>query len=112
MELSRVEKFKALNSKDITNIRDCEGQTIKPVAFYTHEYEDSDNKSHYVLVIKDGKTGDMFRTEVKAFIEKFMAYDEAFGTLPDEEKPDIVIQIQTSKKGNRYVNFDVLDIAE
>ena len=62
--------------------------------------------------IKDGKTGNMFRTEVKAFIEKFMAYDEAFGTLPDEEKPDIVIQIQTSKKGNRYVNFDVLDIAE
>lgn len=112
MELSRVEKFKALNSKDIQNIKDCEGQIIKPVAFYTHEYEDSDNKNHYVLVIKDGKTGGMYRTEVKAFIEKFMAYDEAFGTLPDEEKPEIVIQIQLSKKNNRYVNFDVVDIAE
>lgn len=112
MELSRVEKFKALNSKDIPNIKDCEGQILKPVAFYTHEYEDSESKSHHVLVIKDGKTGNMFRTEVKAFIDKLMAYYEAFGTLPDEEKPEIVIQIQTSKKGNRYVNFDVLDIAE
>ena len=57
MELSRVEKFKALNSKDIPNVKDCEGQVLKPVAFYTHEYEDSESKSHYVLVIKDGKTG-------------------------------------------------------
>lgn len=110
MELSRVEKFKALNSKDVPNVKDCEGQILKPVAFYTHEYEDSEGKNHYVLVIKDGKTGGMFRTEVKAFIEKFMAYDESFGTLPDEEKPEIVIQIKTSKKNNKYVNFDVLDI--
>ena len=99
MELSRVEKFKALNSKDIPNMKDCEGEVLKPVAFYTHEYEDS-----------DGKTGGMYRTEVKAFIEKFMAYDESFGTLPDEEKPEIIIQIKTSKKNNKYVNFDVLDI--
>ena len=110
MELSRVEKFKALNSKDIPNMKDCEGEVLKPVAFYTHEYEDSDGKSHYVLVIKDGKTGGMYRTEVKAFIEKFMAYDEAFGNLPDEEKPEIIITTNKSKRGSAYVNFDVVDL--
>ena len=60
------------------------------------------------IVIKDGKTGEMFKTEVQAFIKKFLSYDEAFGTLPDKDKPDIVIQMKESKKGNKYVNFDVM----
>lgn len=109
MELTRVEKFKALNSGDIANIKDAEGMIILPLAFLSHEYEDAEGKSHNVLVIKDGKTGTMYRTEVKAFIQKFLAYDESFGTLPDEEKPEIVIQVKTSKKGNKYVNFDVVE---
>ena len=51
----------------------------------------------------------MYKTEVQAFIKKFLAYDEAFGELPDEQKPEIVIMLVTSKKGNKYVTFDVQD---
>lgn len=109
MEFTRVEKFKALNSRDVTNVKDCEGEILRPVAYITHEYEDADGKTHNVLVIKDGKSGAMYRTEVKAFIQKFLAYDDAFGSMADDEKPEILIQLQQSKKGNKYVTFDVVD---
>lgn len=110
MELTKMELFKAMNDKH-TNLKDCEGMIISPVAFHTHEYEDNNGKTHTVLVIKDGKSGEMFKTEVKAFIDKFMKYDEAFGEVPDEEKPDIVIVLNTSKAGNKYVNFDLANKA-
>lgn len=110
MELTRVEVFKAVNSKDLPNIKELEGQTIKPVASHTHTYEDGEGKEHSVLVIKDGRSGRMYRTEVKAFIDKFLAYDEAFGDLPDEEKPEITIATWKSKRGYAYVNFDVVDL--
>ena len=111
MNLTPVEIFKAMNGTGITNVKECEGLVIKPVAFHTHQYESQDGKEHTVLVIKNGKDDKMYKTEVQAFIKKFLAYDEAFGQLPDEQKPDIVIQLQTSKKGNSYVNFDVIDVA-
>jgi len=107
MELTRIEIFKAMNSKDVQNVKELEGMVISPVAFHTHSYEDQEGKEHAVLVIKDGKTGNLCKTEVQAFIKKFLAYDEAFGSLPDAEKPEIVITMNTSKKGNKYVNFDI-----
>lgn len=107
MELSKLELFKAMNDKH-TNLRDCEGMIIKPVACHTHEYEDADGKTHAVLVIKNGIDGKMYKTEVQAFIKKFMQYLEAFGDEPDEAKPDIVIVLNTSKKNNKYVNFDLV----
>lgn len=107
MELTKMELFKAMNDKH-TNLRDCEGMVISPVATHTHTYSDADGKLHSVLVIKNGKDGKMYKTEVQAFIEKFMKYEEAFGEEPDENKPDIVIVLNTSKKGNKYVNFDLI----
>lgn len=107
MELTKMELFKAMNDRH-TNLKDIEGQIISPVAYHTHQYADADGKMHSVLVIKDGKTGEMYKTEVQAFIEKFLKYDEAFGDAPDEEKPDIVIVLNVSKKGNKYVNFDLV----
>lgn len=109
MEFTPVEIFRAMNGKNIPNVKECEGQIIKPVAFHTHVYQGQDGSEHSVLVIKDGKTGGMYKTEVQAFIRQFLAYDEAFGALPDEEKPDIVITMTVSKKGNKYVTFDVMD---
>lgn len=106
MELTRMELFKAMNDKH-TNLKDCEGMVISPVAVHTHSYSDESGKEHTVLVIKNGKDGKFYKTEVKAFIEKFLKYEESFGDMPDEEKPDIVVIINTSKKGNRYVNFDL-----
>lgn len=111
MELTKMELFKAMNDRH-TNLKDCEGLIISPVAFHTHQYSDADGKLHSVLVIKNGKDGQMYKTEVSAFIEKFMKYDEAFGEAPDTEKPDIVIVLNTSKKGNKYVNFDLVNPAE
>lgn len=106
MELTKMELFKAMNDKHV-NLKDLEGTIISPVAFHTHQYADADGKLHTVLVIKDGKSGEMYKTEVQAFIEKFLKYDEAFGDSPDNEKPDIVITCRVSKKGNKYVNFDL-----
>ena len=108
MELTGIQKFKAMNDKH-TNLRDCEGLLIAPVAFHTHQYQDADGKDHTVLVIYNGLDQTMYKTEVMAFIEKFMKYDESFGTMPDEEKPKIQIVINTSKAGNKYVNFDLVD---
>lgn len=106
MELTKLELFKAMNDRH-PNLRDCEGMVIKPVAHHTHQYSDADGKMHSVLVIKNGLDGKFYKTEVQAFIEKFLKYDEAFGEVADEEKPDIVIVLNTSKKGNKYVNFDL-----
>ena len=108
MELTGIQKFNAMNGKH-DNLKDCEGLIIAPVAFHTHTYEDSDNKEHQVLVIFNGLDGTMYKTEVKAFIDKFMKYDESFGDLPDSEKPQIKIILNTSKKGNKYVNFELVE---
>lgn len=108
MELTKMELFKAMNDRH-PNLKDCEGLIIKPVAYHTHTYSDEDGKMHSVLVIKNGLDGEMYKTEVQAFIEKFMKYDEAFGDEEDEKKPSIVIVLNTSKKGNKYVNFDLVD---
>ena len=108
MELTAKELFKAMNDKH-ENLKDCEGMIVAPVAVHTHTYTAQDGTEHSVLVIKNGHDGKFYKTEVKAFIEKFLKYEEAFGALPDAEKPDIVIVINQSKKGNRYVNFDLVD---
>ena len=107
MELTKMELFKAMNDKH-TNLRDCEGMVISPVATHTHTYTDADGKMHSVLVIKNGIDGKMYKTEVAAFIDKFMKYEEAFGDEPDENKPDITIVLNKSRKGNTYVNFDLV----
>lgn len=108
MEFTRIEIFKAMNSRDVKNVKEAEGEILKPVAYHTHEYEGTDEKVHNVLVIKDGKTGILYKSETRNFITKFLAYDEAFGSLPDDEKPEIVIKLNTSKKGNRYSDFDII----
>lgn len=106
MVLTAAEKFNAMNGKH-TNLKECEGMKIRPVAVVTYPYTGSDGSEHSVLVIKDGNTDKFYKTEVKAFIEKFMKYEEAFGELPDDEKPEILIIINVSKKNNKYVNFDL-----
>lgn len=108
MELTGAQKFKAINDRH-ENIKNCKGEIMLPVACLTHNYEDSDGKLHCVLVILNGKDKKFYKTEVAAFIEKFKAYWESFGELPDEEKPEIVINPRISKKGNEYANFDLVD---
>ena len=107
-ELTAKELFRAKNGDGVQNVRDCEGQILRPIAFTTKRYIGQDEKEHEVLIIKDGKTGGMFKTEVRAFIEKYRDYEESFDSEDDEEKPEIVIILNKSKKGNTYVNFDLV----
>ena len=109
MELTAKELFRAKNGDGVQNVRDCEGQILQPVAFTTKRYIGQDEKEHEVLIIKDGKTGGMFKTEVRAFIEKFKDYVDSFMDADDAEKPEIVIILNKSKKGNTYVNFDLAE---
>lgn len=108
MDLTRAEIFKAMNDTH-RNVKEIDGQEILPVAYHSHNYLDAEGKQHGVLVIKDGLTGEMFKTEVLAFIEKFNSYLEAFETLPDEERPKIRIACKISKKGNKYANFELAE---
>lgn len=107
-ELTRAEIFKARNDRH-RSIKEMEGETILPVAWHTHNYVDAHGKQHNVLVIKDGKTGEMFKTEVLAFIDKFDSYIEAFGVLDDAEKPLIRITSKVSKANNKYFDFELVD---
>lgn len=108
MELTRSEIFSAMCDR-LTNVKDIDGQILLPVAQHTHTYTDADGKLHSVLVIKDGITGNMYKTEVQAFIDKYASYLESFGDLPDDEKPKIQIALRVSKKNNKYVNFDLVN---
>ncbi len=109
MKMSPVEIFRAMNGEGVTNVKECEGLIIVPADFHTHTYESQDGKEHLVLVIKNLKDGALYKTEVQAFIKKFMAYDEAFGELPEEQRPEMVVVLVKSQKGNTYVTFEVKD---
>ena len=80
MELTGIQKFKAMNDK-LPNFKECEGLVVKPIAFLTSTYEGQDGKDHTKLVVLNGNDKQMYKTEVKAFIEKFMQYDASFGDL-------------------------------
>lgn len=108
MELTAKELFRAKNGDGVQNVKECEGQILHPVAFTTSTYIGKDEKEHEVLIIKDGKTNKMYKTEVRAFIEKYRNYEESFGGEEDSEKPEIVIVLKKSEKGNTYVNFDLV----
>ena len=111
MEMTGIQKFKAMNDK-LPNFKECEGLLVRPLAFHTSHYTGQDNKEHSKLVILNALDNQMYKTEVKAFIEKFMQYDESFGDMPDEEKPLMVIKMNTSKAGNKYVTFDLQEEPE
>ena len=107
-ELTAKELFRAKNGDGVTNIRDCEGQILRPIAFTTKRYIGREEQAHEDLITTDGKTGEMYKTEVRAFIEKYRDYEESFGGEDDTEKPEIVIILKKSQKGNSYVNFDLV----
>lgn len=108
-ELTARELFRAKNGDGVSNVKECEGEILLPVAFTTKQYIGHDEKEHSVLIFKDGKTDRMYKTEVRAFIEKFTDYMDSFGDVPDDEKPEIVIILTKSQKGNTYVTFDLAD---
>ena len=61
-ELTAKELFRAKNGDGVQNVRDCEGQILRPIAFTTKRYIGQDEKEHEVLIIKDGKSGPSLRS--------------------------------------------------
>lgn len=104
MELTKIQKYKLTRTKDMKNIREIIGETITPVAEVMSEYTDADGEIHKVLSIMTTK-GEYVKTEVSAFIE---AYNDYLGVFAEERVP-ILITGKTSKRGNPYVNFEIVE---
>ena len=106
MEMSKIELYKMNRTQAMPNIKEIIGETVRPVAMIETEYANPDDgEIHNVLALKleDGR---YYRTEVAAFREAFKVYWDFFSE--DEQKPEILIVGKSSRKGNEFVNFDVV----
>lgn len=106
MEMSKIELYKMNRTQAMPNIKEIIGETVRPVAMIEKEYANPDDgEIHNVLALKleDGR---YYRTEVAAFREAFKEYWDFFAE--EEQKPEILIVGKSSRKGNEFVNFDVV----
>ena len=105
MELSKIDQYRMRRSQNLPNLKDIIGERVKPIAELEHEYQDAQGELHTVLTImlSDKRC---FRTEVRAFIENYHDFVESFG---EDERPDIMITGKDSKRGNKYINFEVVE---
>lgn len=107
------DQFAMKSTKDNKNIKDLIDELVRPLSWEKTAYYDNEDIQHTVLSIKfewsDGTTSttDIYRTEVKAFIEKFGYYVEVFGELPPAEHPRIKITGKKSQRGNKYISFEL-----
>ena len=98
----KVLEYKMRQTKDIPNLKTIIGQTITPVRWLLNEYTDANAEIHKVLVILC-TDGQMYRTEVRNFIEAFDSYAASFAE--ESEKPSITITGLKSRRGNPYISF-------
>lgn len=104
-----LEKFKMKQTADAANLKNYIGEILSVENWEISDYVDADGKYHKVLALKIAGTGDIYRTEVTAFIEKFNAYIDVFGEEPVDDRPRIKITGKTSKKSNTYISFEIVD---
>lgn len=104
-----LEKFKMKQTAEAGNLKSHIGETLKIGKWETSEYCDVDGTYHNVLSLSIADSKDIYRTEVKAFIEKFRTYAEVFGDEPVDDRPLIKITGKTSKKRNEYISFEIVD---
>lgn len=102
---NKLEAYKMTRTQNMPNLKECIGEVVVVVAMQEHEYTDPAGEVHVVMALKfaDGR---YYRTEVGAFREAFKDFWEYFSE--EENKPEIMITGKTSKRGNDYVNFDVV----
>lgn len=105
-QLTKVEQYKMMQTKNIPNMKDIIGKTDRPLAAITKDYTSADGEVHNVLVVKFAEAG-MYRTEVKAFIEDFMDYWTVFED--DDDRPLITIVGKKSQRGNPYLGMEVAE---
>ena len=105
--------FKMRTTADAKNLKELINRRVKPMKWEFSDYTDSDGEIHTVLAMEletdDPKINGIYRTEVKAFIEKFRVYMDVFGNVPIEERPLIMITGVKSQRGNPYINFDIVE---
>lgn len=111
MEISKelLERFKMKQTAEAANLKTHIGEILAVEKWETSEYVDADGVPHCVLSLSIAETGDILRTEVRAFIEKFRTYVEIFGECPVDQRPRIKITGKTSKKRNEYISFEITD---
>ena len=111
MEISKelLERFKMKQTAEAANLKTHIGEVLAIEKWETSEYVDADGIPHCVLSLSIHGTGDIYRTEVRAFIEKFRTYIDVFGDCPVDQRPLIKITGRTSKKRNEYISFDIVD---
>ena len=111
MEINKelLERFKMKQTAEAANLKTHIGEVLQIDKWETSEYVDADGVPHCVLSLSLTGTGDILRTEVRAFIEKFRIYADIFGECPVEQRPYIKITGKTSKKRNEYISFDIVD---
>lgn len=106
----KIALFKMKVTSDRKNIKELIGKQVKPIKWEFTKYEDAEGETHVVLAIDlavDGQR-DIYRTETQAFITKFEVYIDVFGDESEDERPLIEITGKNSKRGNKYVNFEVI----
>lgn len=112
MNAEKIAIFKMKTTADAKNLKDLIGQTVRPCKWEFSDYTDSDGENHNVLALElvtpDNKRG-IYRTEVRAFIEKFNVYIDLFHDEPEAERPRITITGVSSKRGNPYINFEIVE---
>lgn len=111
IDAKKLEKFKMSQTADLINIKAHIGEVLTVIDWEFTEYNDvNDGSYHNVLALKISD-GNIYRTEVGAFKDKFKKYVEYFGDEKPEDRPRIKIIGRKSKKNNDYVNFVLLDEA-
>lgn len=111
MEINKelLERFKMKQTAEAANLKTHIGEVLQIEKWESSEYVDADGVAHCVLSLAIVGTGDILRTEVRAFIEKFRTYIDVFGECPVDQRPLIKITGRTSKKRNEYISFDIVD---
>ncbi len=104
-----LERFKMKQTADAHNLKSHIGEVLKIDKWELTEYIDADGTYHNVLAVAIYGTKDIYRTEVKAFLEKFKTYIDVFGDAPVDERPYIKITGKISKKKNDYISFEIVD---
>ena len=104
-----IEKFKMRQTASAENLKSRIGQVLKVQSWETSEYVDVDGVPHTVLALALCGSGEIVRTEVRAFIEKFRAYVDVFGSEEPDDRPLIKIVPATSKKRNEFILFELCD---
>ena len=109
IDKSLIERFKMKQTADAINLKTHINEVLKIDNWEISEYCDVEGTYHKVLALKVLPSGDIYRTEVAAFIEKFASYAEVFKVIPVDDRPYIKITGKTSRKKNEYISFEITD---